>query len=45
MLQWGGKNENLPLTNAPPTDDQMVPADDKMLAEGSQNNAELLHTD
>ncbi|RLN15799.1 hypothetical protein C2845_PM02G18120 [Panicum miliaceum] len=45
MLQWGGKNENLPLTNAPPTDDQMAPADDKMLAEGSQKNAELLHTD
>lgn len=46
MLQWGGKNENLPLMKSPPADDQMVPAeDDEMLAQGSQKNIEFVRTD
>ncbi|RCV43429.1 hypothetical protein SETIT_9G293700v2 [Setaria italica] len=46
MLQWGGKNEKLPLMKSPPADDQMVPAeDDEMLAQGSQKNIEFVRTD
>jgi len=38
ILVWGGKNENLPLMKPPATDE-------KMLAEGSKKNVELLRTD
>jgi MATE family multidrug resistance protein len=46
MLQWGGKNENLPLMKSPPADNQKVPAQDQeTLAQGSQKNTEIVHTD
>ncbi|KAF8674843.1 hypothetical protein HU200_047974 [Digitaria exilis] len=45
MLQWGGKNENLPLMKSPETDDQMAPADEKTLAHGCQKNIEIVPID
>lgn len=45
MAEWGGKNENLPLMISPHTDDQMPPAQEKMLAHESQKELELVHTD
>ena len=45
MAERGGK-ENLPLMKSPHTDDQMTPAQEKMLAQhDSQKNVELVRTD
>ncbi|CAN6305611.1 unnamed protein product [Urochloa humidicola] len=43
MLEWGGKNENLPLMKSPHAADQM--AHETMLAHGSQKSVELVRTD
>ncbi|CAL4915997.1 unnamed protein product [Urochloa decumbens] len=45
MLEWGGKNANLLLMKSPHTADQMAPADEIMLARGSQKNVELVRTE
>jgi len=45
MAEWGGK-ENLPLMKSPHTDDQMTPAQEKMLAQPQDSkNVDLLRTE
>ncbi|KAG0549875.1 hypothetical protein BDA96_01G292100 [Sorghum bicolor] len=44
MAEWGGK-EKLPLMKSPHTDDQMTPALEKMLAQDSKKNVDLLCTE
>jgi multidrug resistance protein, MATE family len=45
MAEWGGKNENLTLTETTHTDDLMAPVQEKMLANDSQKNVELVRID
>jgi hypothetical protein len=44
MVEWGGK-ENLPLMKSPHTDDQMTSGKERILAQDSKKNVDLLRTE